>query len=285
EDRERAADEVLKSVTGRQQVPSAYSSALVLTDALAGHADELIEALTLRTGGNYQFFGGGAGDDANFKSTQVICGTEVSSDAVVVLEILSSKPIGIGVRHGWTRASDLMRVTEAAGPLLASLNGIPAVEVFREHAARTSQKFDEKDPLPFFLHNILGIHTSGGYKLRVPLAVGSDGAICCAAEVPVGSIVCIMATDVESAQNAAVHATRDALQQLQGHKPKVALFFDCVATRLRLGKDFGIELEGLRQTLGSVPFAGCNTYGQIARVDGQFSGFHNCTAVVCVFPE
>lgn len=31
--------------------------------------------------------------------------------------------------------------------------------------------------------------------------------------------------------------------------------------------------------------AGCNTYGQIARAEGQFSGFHNCTAVVCVIPE
>jgi hypothetical protein len=30
--------------------------------------------------------------------------------------------------------------------------------------------------------------------------------------------------------------------------------------------------------------AGCNTFGQIARGEGQFSGFHNCTAVVCIIP-
>ena len=36
--------------------------------------------------------------------------------------------------------------------------------------------------------------------------------------------------------------------------------------------------------LGSSNFAGCNTYGQIARAEGQFSGFHNCTAVVFVIP-
>jgi hypothetical protein len=31
--------------------------------------------------------------------------------------------------------------------------------------------------------------------------------------------------------------------------------------------------------------AGFNSYGQIVRAEGQFSGFHNCTAVVCVFPD
>jgi hypothetical protein len=29
---------------------------------------------------------------------------------------------------------------------------------------------------------------------------------------------------------------------------------------------------------------GCNTHGQIARAEGQFEGFHNCTAVVCLLP-
>mgnify|MGYP006147235867 FL=1 len=36
--------------------------------------------------------------------------------------------------------------------------------------------------------------------------------------------------------------------------------------------------------LGGAPFVGCNTYGQIARSESQFSGFHNCTAVVLALP-
>jgi hypothetical protein len=38
---------------------------------------------------------------------------------------------------------------------------------------------------------------------------------------------------------------------------------------------------------GTAPagFVGCNTCAQIARADGQFGGFHNCTAVVCVMPD
>jgi hypothetical protein len=284
-DRSTVAKEMTSVFQGIGKHASGYQSALVLTDALAGHADELIEELTLLTGGNYQFFGGGAGDDANFAKTQVFCGTELASDAAVALEILSSKPIGVGVCHGWRPAGRPMRVTESAGGRLVSLNAIPAVEVFEEHARETGQSFDRADPIPFFLHNILGIDTGEGYKLRVPLSVNADGSVSCAAEIPTGATVNIMRTDAVSAGDAAATATRAALARLNGHVPAVALFFDCVATRLRLGRDFGSELKAVGQALGSAAFAGCNTYGQVARAEGQFGGFHNCTAVVCVLPR
>jgi hypothetical protein len=284
QDRAAVARQIVTSFQGVGTRGPAYKSALILTDALAGHADELIEQLTVLTGGNYQFFGGGAGDDANFRKTLVFCDTDVASDAVVALEILSSKPLGIGVQHGWKPASEPMRVTEAEAGKLISLNATPAVEIFEDHAVQTGQQFNRNEPIPFFLHNILGIDTGQGYKLRVPLSVNDDGSISCAAEIPTGATVCIMSTDTRSAGEAAAIAARSAVERLNGHVPKVALFFDCVATRLRLGREFTSELKAVEQVLGTARFAGCNTYGQVARAEGQFGGFHNCTAVVCVIP-
>jgi hypothetical protein len=141
--------------------------------------------------------------------------------------------------------------------------------------------------MPFFLHNIVGVKTDDGHKLRVPLAVGGNGGIMLAAEVPTGSTAHIMSIEAASAAEAAASATRDAIEQVEraGHTPKAALFFDCVATRLRLGTAFGHELDAVGAELGDVPFAGFNSYGQIVRAAGQFSGFHNCTAVVCVIPD
>ncbi|MEO6434934.1 MAG: FIST N-terminal domain-containing protein [Tepidisphaeraceae bacterium] len=284
QDRATVAREIVASFDGVGTHGPAYKSVLILTDALAGHADELIEELTVLTGGNYQFFGGGAGDDANFRRTLVFCGTDVASDAVVALEILSSKPIGVGVQHGWKPASKPMRVTEAQGSRVISLNATSAVEVFQEHAAQTGQQFNRKDPVPFFLHNIVGIETGQGYKLRVPLSVNDDGSVSCAAEIPTGATVCIMSTDARSAGEAAATATRAAIERLNGNAPQVAIFFDCVATRLRLGREFESELKAVEEALGTTRFAGCNTYGQVARAEGQFGGFHNCTAVVCILP-
>ncbi|MBK0394711.1 FIST signal transduction protein [Ramlibacter algicola] len=280
-----AARQAIEGFRGRGKTQAAYRNALVMTDALAGHTDALVEELTVLTGGAYRFFGGGAGDDGRFHSTHVFAGTKAYSNAVSTLELLSDKPIGIGVAHGWQPAGPGLRVTQAEGTRLVGLNGAPAIEAIEEHAAKTGQRFDPADPLPFFLHNVLGIQSPGGYRLRVPLAVGENGAILCAAAVPEGAVVHIMKTDASSAVQAARQATEAALGALEGHKPSAAFVFDCVATRLRLGRAFEDELEACAKLLEPAGFVGCNTYGQIARAEGQFSGFHNCTAVVCVLPE
>jgi len=283
--RKEAAETLINSFQGTHDTEYRYHAAIVLTDALAGLTDDLVEHLTLLTAGAYQFFGGGAGDDAQFSHTPVFHDTEVLSDAVVALEIRSNKPVGIGVSHGWRPASESMLVTEADGMYLMHLDNKPAVQVFQEHAAATGQIFDLDDPLPFFLHNLIGIDGSGGYKLRVPLSVDDDGSILCAAEVPPRSTVCIMSTSDASAVDAATKVTNTALQRLCGSKPALALFFDCVATRLRMGKGFDFELDSVKKTLAPIPYAGFNSHGQIAHAEGQFSGFHNSTAVVCIIPE
>ncbi|WP_440963675.1 FIST signal transduction protein [Massilia sp. GER05] len=280
-----ALEQVMPVFTGSDHPDFPYRSALVLTDALAGYVDEIIHEMMLRTGGTYQLFGGGAADDARFRQTHVFIGTEAHTDAIVVLEMLSKKPIGLGVRHGWRPGSPPLRVTEAQGTRLVSLNATSAVEAFEEHAQATGQTFNRADPLPFFLHNVIGIDTGDGYKLRVPLALDDDGSISCAAEVPVGATVHIMVADAASACDAAREAAQAALAGLDGGEHAGSLLFDCAATRLRLGRGFDDELKAVGEALGSENFAGCNTYGQIARSTGQFSGFHNCTAVVCAIPR
>ncbi len=284
--REAAVREMVSTLRGPSAPEYRYRSLLLLTDALAGYTEELLDRLTTITAGRYQIFGGGAGDDANFARTHVFYGTEALADAAVGLEILSNTPLGIGVSHGWQPATPPLRVTAAEGMRLIGLNAMPAAEAFEEYAAGKGQSFHRAEPLPFFLHNILGIETGAGLKLRVPLSVDPDGSILCAAEIPAGSSVRIMSADTHSAAAAATRATRAALGQLRSDRnPALALFFDCAATRLRMGQEFGAELNGIAAQLAPARFAGCNTYGQIARVEGQFSGFHNCTAVICIIPE
>lgn len=285
QDPAEAARQAVEGFRGLGKGSDVHRNALVMTDALAGHTDALVEELTVRTGGDYRFFGGGAGDDGRFHTTHVFAGTRSYSNAVSTLEILSTKPIGIGVSHGWEPAGEGMRVTEANGTRLIGLNGAPALEAIKEYAQATSQGFDTSDPVPFFLHNVLGIRSAEGFRLRVPLAIGEDGSIHCAAAVPEGAVVHFMKTNAASAVQAARHATESALRGLSGHKPAAAFVFDCVATRLRLGRAFEDELQACSKLLEPAGFVGCNTYGQIARAEGQFSGFHNCTAVVCVLPE
>lgn len=89
-------------------------------------------------------------------------------------------------------ASKAFRVTEAVGARVVSLNGVPAIEAFEEHARTTGQRLDRTDALPFFLHNILGIDTGNNHRLRVPLVINEDGSITCAADIPTGARVHVM---------------------------------------------------------------------------------------------
>ncbi len=286
EDREAAAEEIVSSFQGLGDHRYRFRSALVL-DGRPRRATPTTSSnqLNLRTAGAYSSSAAAPATTRSSRGLTSFTAPRRSPDAAVALEILSNKPIGVGVSHGWTPASEPMRVTEADGMRLVSLNAMPAAEVFEEHAGATGQAFDPADPIPFFLHNIIGIDTGSGFKLRVPLAVNPDGSVTCAADIPAGATVRIMKATGGSSAEAAESAALSALGQLNGHRPKVALFFDCVATRLRMGQEFGLEMDALRNVLGATKYAGCNTYGQIARAERQFSGFHNCTAVVCVFPE
>jgi hypothetical protein len=262
-----------------------YQTALVLADALAGQLDTFLEHLTNLTHGTYQFVGGGSGDNAQFHWTPVFYGTRIITDAAVALIIQSKKPLGIGACHGWFPTSQLLQVTRSRGTYLMELDGQPAVEAFRQQAEAHDQHFDSDNPLPFFLHNLLGIAGSDGYTLRVPLSVRADGAIRCAAAIPEGARVALMEATLRSPIDAAIEATRQARLKLGSASPLGALFFDCVATRLAMGDTFGFELEAVQEQIEPVPYAGCNTHGQIFGRKGQKNNFHNCTAVVCLFPS
>ncbi len=283
--REHAVKQLMPAFDTRGYDSYPFRSALILSDVLAGFADDLIHEITVHTGGLFQLFGGGAADDAKFHSTHVFHNRDAVSNAVVALGILSKKPIGIGVKHGWVATGKPMRVTEADGLRLISLNAISAGDAYVQHAENNAGVFNREDPLPYFLQNVIGIDTGDGFKIRVPLSLNDDGSITCASEVPVGSMVHIMSTSASSAADAARHAAQAALAGLQDADLAGSLVFDCAATRLRLGVDFANELKSIAEVLGSDNFAGCNTYGQIARAEGQFNGFHNCTAIVCAIPK
>ncbi len=262
-----------------------YRAALVMADALSGRMDELVHDLTIATGGEHKFFGGGAGDNAAFVKTMVFCGIEVASDAAVALEIRSSKPLGVGACHGWVPASEALRVTEAEGVRIVSLDGLPAVVAFEDFAEATGQSFDRAAPIPFFLSNVIGISTGGQHRLRVPLIVNEDGSVSCAAQIPNGALVFIMRSTEGDAVEAACQATEAAMADLGQGSVAGAMMFDCVATRLRLSEAARSEIDAVQSLLPGVRLAGCHTHGQVVRGLGQFGAFQNCTAVVCLLPN
>lgn len=257
----------------------------LFVDGLAGRAEEVITALISHTGMQYQLFGGAAADDLKFHRTFVFHNRRVLTGAFVCAEILSEKPFSIAFSHGWVPAGPVLRVTAAEGAVLRELNGMPAWDAYLEFAAEQGLPAPAAGAeAPFLMRHILGMQVPGGHKLRVPLFKNADGSLGCAAEVPEGALVQIMQSNDLAILAGGESAVRRAAGA-DGPPLAGALVVECVATRLHLGERFSDQVGTTARSVDPAHMIGCASFGQLARVDAEFSGLMDATSLVCLIPS
>ena len=256
---------------------------LMLTDGLAGNQQEILRGVYAVVGATVPLVGGCAGDDLKMKRTFQLHGDQVLTDAVVAAAVGSDAPLGIGVRHGWSKIGEPMLVTRSANNRVYLLDDKPALDVYLTGLRAPPEAWT--DPAAFT--RLASTHPLGLSRRSEELQVRFIGeadfeerSLVCVAEVPQGGLAWFMAGDEESVLEATDAACSQALQALQGRSPLGMIAFDCIARRGVLG-DQGIrsEVERIAAHAGGSPVAGFYTYGEIARTKG-ISGFHNQTLVV-----
>lgn len=263
-----------------------HSTILVLSDGLAGRGEEMVATIQEMTGAATQLVGGAAGDNGKFEQTSIFAGDQAYTDTIIMVQLFSKKPIGIGVRHGLNPKTEAMRVTRSEGAVLYELDGKPAFDAYREYAAKLGQTIDHENAGGFMIANELGIQMfSDVTKIRAPLSANPDGSLNMATEVPPNAMISIMDGERPALLSAAAQAAEEAKVNLRGNPAAGIVVFDCICRGIMLAEDFPREIETIRSPFGEVPVVGFRTYGEIAKFGGQLNGFHNSTAVVCAFPE
>ncbi len=263
-----------------------HLTTVLLTDGLSGSGEKLVTDLYDRARGGAQIVGGAAGDEGKFKTTYVGAGENAASDAVAALHVFSASPWGVGVNHGLRSTTKPMRVTKAVGNVVYELDGEPAFGSYVRHAAARGVSLTRENAARYLIGNELGIHFFEKIiRARAPLAVGADGSLTCAAEIPQGSMVSILDGDPKSMVEAARTAAAEAKEHLGTAEAAGVLLFDCVCRGMILGDGFHREIEAVHSVFGNVPTAGFLTYGEIARYRGNLDGWHNATAVVVAIPK
>ncbi len=132
------------------------------------------------------------------KSGSLSGNDEVLTNSFVCAEVLTEKPFSIVARHGWKPMDGPYRVTRSQGSILHELSGRPAWGAYQKFAQKHGIDVPQGEEASFLMRYILGIEAEGEYKLRVPLALNSDGSFACAAEVLEGDVVYIMTSDEEA---------------------------------------------------------------------------------------
>jgi len=262
---------------------AAHRALLILSDGLAGDQQEIVRGAYSVVGAGVPLVGGCAGDDMRMERTYQLCGNEVLSDAVVAAGISSESPLGIGVRHGWSRVGEPMLITRSSNNRVFEIDGEPALDLYLErlHVPEPARS-DPGEFTRFAATHPLGLASRRGeHHVRyIGEADFDERALVCIAEVPQGALTWLMEGDAESVLEATDAARDAAFDALGGNRPLGVVAFDCIARRGVLGED-GIarEIERIAADGEATPVAGFYTYGEIARTHGV-SGFHNQTLVL-----
>lgn len=290
EDPERAVRSALEQ-HGEASSELPHRTAILLLDPLAGRSEEATLWAGSLLGGDVALAGGAAGDDLAMSETFVACGSEHGSNAVVVAEIRSRKPLGLGVAHGHHALSEELQVTDADGATVKTIGGKPAWDVWVEHTRDAAAKagidvasLSDDAVGAYLLRFEAGLANGKALKIRAPLARTDEGALQFACAIPQGATFRITQSSASRQVEAAIAAARGAKEALDGDAAG-AIVFDCICRNLILGDEFGDAVRGMSEALGDVPIAGFETYGEIALAAGDMSGFHNTTTVVLAFPD
>lgn len=264
------------------EVSGPHRVLMLLTDGLAGDQQEVVRGAYRTVGATVPLVGGCAGDGLKMSATFQFHNGEVLSNAVVAAAIASEAPIGIGVRHGWSRLGEPMLITASESCTVLTLNDEPALDAYLERLSAPGETYHDPAAFTrFALTHPLGLSRRSGEEVRfVAEADFERRAIVCIAEVPTGATAWIMHGDDRSVLEATEAACEEALVPLNGQPPVALMAFDCIARRGVLGESgLGQEVAVIDSVSQGAPVAGFYTYGEIARTRGM-GGFHNQTLVV-----
>ncbi len=170
------------------------SATLMFVDGLSPARETLIDEVRKGCRPFQPIVGAAVTDDGSFQYCQV--GTSrggVMRDSAALFHVFSKQGFSIGVAHNHTPTTPPMMVTKASGVVLHTLDGRPALEVYREHAAERGVVLTEENLRPYLIQHPLGLYFFDSLtRLRSSFAALPDGSLICGGNIPEGTKVCIM---------------------------------------------------------------------------------------------
>lgn len=257
--------------------PVPKSTLLMFVDGLNPGSDAVLDSVFNCLGLEIHYVGAAAGSSTFQPLPCVFSNRGLLRDAAVVALLAASS--GVGVAHGWEAVGEGLKVTEAEGNRIISLDWQLPLDAYRAQVeAQTPLRFAE-----------LGF---GGVAQRAPFGISrldcemvaraplldASGQLVCAGGVPQGSFVYVLRGSEASLLQAAAAARTQALAaQRDAAEREPMVLIDCISRACFLGERFGGELATVRQ---GHPLVGMLSLGEIANTGRDFLEFFNCTAVV-----
>lgn len=259
---------------------------LVLSDGLQVNGSELVQGLRDCLPQGVNTTGGLAGDGAVFGSTVVMTNAPARTGVIAAIGFYSERlHVGYGSVGGWDTFGPERHITRAEGNVLFELDGESALGLYKTYLGAQAANLPSSAllfPLALYLPH------ASTYVVRTVLGVDeATQSLTFAGDMPQGSHVQLMKSNLNRLVDGAIEAAGDNLAQLGTHLPELAILISCVGRKLVLKQRTEEETEGVADLLGAqATLAGFYSYGEIA----PHSAFtrcelHNQTMTVTTFSE
>lgn len=193
--------------------------------------------------------------------------------------------IGHSSKAGWTPFGPERFITKSTNNVLFELNNEPVLDFYKKYLEGL---FD--DMVEAIRIYPLGIKTENGEDRLIRAFLNYDeetGGALFAGDMPEGSKVRMMKSNVNSLIDAAGNAAAASMKSFEIDKPDLAMCVSCVGRQFVLENWVAEEVQHVAETFGQdVPIAGFYSYGEIApQAPNQKSALHNHTMTITTFKE
>lgn len=257
---------------------------LVLSDGSMVNGSELVKGLNKAVDNKILITGGLAGDGTKFESTLVGLNMPPSEGNIVAIGFYGDKlTVTHGSVGGWESFGPERTVTKSHENVLEEIDYKLALEAYKKYLG------PDAEGLPgTALLFPLSVTLPGTNQpiVRTILSIDDEkNTMTFAGDIPVGSKVKLMKSDVEKLTIAASKAMSQSL--LQNKHPDFSLLISCVGRKIVLDNRVDEEVDAVLNVLKKqTPVAGFYSYGEISPFnEGGSCQLHNQTMTITSFYE
>jgi hypothetical protein len=186
------------------------------------------------------------------------------------------------LEHGYPVPERVMTATSTVGNCIQSIDWRPAFDVYQaiigeEYGiALTRENFYQ-----YAVHFPVGIlRASDDVVVRIPVALGDNGALVCIGEVPENAVLTLLRAPSADAGQCIGRLAVGLGGQDQALNGRDLLAFYCAGRRMHLGESALTELQFLQARTGVATLGGALSLGEIGSTHAWgYPMFHNATLV------
>lgn len=232
--------------------------------------------------------GGMAAGDPALGKTNTIGKNHAGPGALAAALLSGGFRKGVGLGHGWRDLGVFFRVTRSRDVWLHTLDGRPAAEIYAQYFGYPAREWAYPPLSEMARLYPLGVEGAPGepLELRSALRVEVDGSLRMSTPVPEGAFVHLMTADPDACLEAARSACRQALKDLGGARPLLAVALADAAWQMLFEARPDPLAAALKDALGDLPVVGGYTFGQVTRPAlDKPPALHNQNIAVIVLGE